>query len=76
RRDGDDLAADGVERAGAEVRHGDVLYNGRSGAEGAYFRLVDVIGSEPKRQALAEAIQNPDCGWFYRADASTFHDIP
>ena len=54
----------------------DVLYNGRSGAEGAYFRLVDVIGSEPKRQALAEAIQDPDCGWFYRADASTFHDIP
>lgn len=54
----------------------DVLYNGRSDAKGAYFRLVDVIGGEPKRQALAEAIQNPDCGWFYRADASTFHDIP
>lgn len=54
----------------------DVLYNGRSGAKGAYFRLVDVAGSEPKRQALAEAIQNPDCGWFYRADASAFHDIP
>lgn len=54
----------------------DVLYNGRSGAKGAYFRLVDVVGSEPKRQALAEAIQNPDCGWFYRADASAFHDIP
>lgn len=54
----------------------DVLYNGRSGAEGSYFRLVDVIGSEPKRTALLEAIQNPDCGWFYHADASTFHDIP
>lgn len=54
----------------------DVLYNGRSGAKGAYFRLVDVVGSEPKRQALAEAIQSPDCGWFYRADASAFHDIP
>lgn len=54
----------------------DVLYNGRSGAEGSYFRLVDVVGSEPKRQALAEAIQNPGCGWFHRADASTFHDIP
>lgn len=54
----------------------DVLYNGRSDAKGSYFRLVDVIGSDPKRQALAEAIQNPDCGWFYRADASTFHDIP
>lgn len=54
----------------------DVLYNGRSGAEGSYFRLVDVVGSEPKRQALAEAIQNPGRGWFHRADASTFHDIP
>lgn len=54
----------------------DVLHNGRSGAEGSYFRLVDVIGSEPKRTALLEAIQNPDCGWFYHADASTFHDIP
>lgn len=54
----------------------DVLYNRRSGAEGAYFRLVDVIGSEPKRTALLESIQNPDCSWFYRADASTFHDIP
>lgn len=54
----------------------DVLYNGRSGGEGAYFRLVDVVGSEPKRTALLEAIQNPDCGWFYRADAFTFHDIP
>ena len=54
----------------------DVLYNGRSDAEGSYFRLVDVVGSESKRTALLEAIQNPDCGWFYRADASTFHDIP
>lgn len=54
----------------------DVLYNGRSDAKGSYFRLVDVIGSDPKRQGLTEAIQNPDCGWFYRADASTFHDIP
>lgn len=54
----------------------DVLYNGRSDDEGSYFRLVDVVGSEPKRTALLEAIQNPDCGWFYRADASTFHDIP
>lgn len=54
----------------------DVLHNGRSDAKGSYFRLVDVIGSDPKRQGLTEAIQNPDCGWFYRADASTFHDIP
>lgn len=54
----------------------DVLYNGRCEAPGAYFRLVDLNGSEPKRQALLEAIKNPTCGWFYRRDASTFHQIP
>lgn len=54
----------------------DVIYNGKANSKGTYFRLVDVIGSEPKRTKLVEAIQNPDCGWFYRADANTFHDIP
>ena len=54
----------------------DVLYNGKVGGNGAYFRLVDVNGSEPKRLALLEAIKNPACGYFYRADASTFHTIP
>ena len=54
----------------------DVLYNGRCNVPGAYFRLVDLNGSEPKRQALLEAIKNPACGWFYRRDASTFHQIP
>lgn len=54
----------------------DVIYNGKTNAKGAYYRLVDVIGSEPKRSKLVEAIQNPDCGWFYRADATAFHDIP
>lgn len=54
----------------------DVLYNGKAPIEGAYVRLVDIVGSEPKREKLLEAIQNPDCGWFYRADAEGFHDIP
>lgn len=54
----------------------DVLYNSKTAAKGAYFRLVDIAGGEPKRQKLLEAIQNPDCGYFYRADATTFHDIP
>lgn len=54
----------------------DVLYNAAFAGRGAYFRLVDINGSEPKRQALLEAIKNPDCGYFYRADASTFHTIP
>lgn len=54
----------------------DVLYNGTAGGKGVYFRLVGVNGSEPKRQALLEAIKNSACGYFYRADASTFHTIP
>ncbi|WP_417230366.1 BREX-1 system adenine-specific DNA-methyltransferase PglX [Thermophilibacter sp.] len=53
-----------------------VLYNSASTMKSAYFRLVDIVGSEPKREKLLEAISNPTCGWFYRADASTFHDIP
>ena len=54
----------------------DVLYNGKAPMKGAYARLVDINGSEPKREKLLEAIHNPTCGWFYRADATTFHDIP
>lgn len=53
-----------------------VFENGKSDVKGSYIRLVDIIGSEPKREAALEAIQNPACGWFYRADATTFKDIP
>lgn len=53
-----------------------VLHNAPLAGEGSYIRLVDIAGSEPKRAALLEAVRNPDCGWFHRADASTFHDIP
>lgn len=53
-----------------------VLYNGKATIKGGYARLVDINGSEPKREKLLEAIHNPTCGWFYRADATTFHDIP
>ena len=54
----------------------DVVYNGRAACEGAYVRLVDINGSEAKRQKALEAIRNPDCGWFYRRDAETFNQIP
>lgn len=54
----------------------DVIYNQHSDAEGAYVRLIDINGSEAKRLKLVEAIQNPDCGWFYRRDADTFKQIP
>ena len=53
-----------------------MIYNQHSDAEGAYVRLVDINGSEAKRLKLVEAIQNPDCGWFYRRNAGTFKQIP
>lgn len=54
----------------------DVIYNGHAACEGAYVRLVDINGSEAKRQKALEAIKNPDCGWFYRRDAEAFKQIP
>lgn len=54
----------------------DVIYNGHASCEGAYVRLVDINGSEAKRLKLLEAIQNPDCGRFYRRDAETFKQVP
>lgn len=54
----------------------DVIYNGRAACGGAYVRLVDINGSEAKRLKLLEAIENLDCGWFYRRDAETFRQIP
>lgn len=54
----------------------DVVYNGRAVCEGAYVRLVDINGSDAKRQKALEAIRNPDCGWFYRREAETFKQIP
>lgn len=53
----------------------DVVYNGHAVLEGAYVRLVDIIGSKSKRQKALEAIGNPDCGWFYRRNAETFKQI-
>ena len=47
-----------------------------AGYEGSYVRLSDFVGAANQAPKALEAIQNPDCGWFHRADASTFHDIP
>ena len=46
------------------------------GYKGGYVRLNDFDHHSLQEAKTLEAIQNPDCGWFYRADASTFHDIP
>ena len=47
-----------------------------SGYKGGYVRLSDFVGPDNQAPKALEAIQNPACGWFYRADASTFKDIP
>lgn len=48
----------------------------KNGVQGDYVRLVDLIGSDTKRDAYLEAVANHECGWFYRADADSFKDIP
>ena len=53
----------------------DVVYNARA-ACGAPTCLVDINGSEAKRQKALEAIRNPDCGWFYRREPRPFKQIP
>lgn len=72
------LGARAFDAIGGEVVSvtADVLYNGKASGKGSYVRLVDTVGSEPKREKLLEAIQSPNCGYFYQADATTFHDIP
>ena len=46
------------------------------GYKGGYVRLSDFVGASVQAPKALEAIHNPACGWFYRADATTFHDIP
>lgn len=42
---------------------------------GDYFKL-NKLGLENKERMLTEAIQNPNCGWFYRRKAQDFKSIP
>lgn len=46
------------------------------GYKGGYVRLSDFVGAAAQAPKALEAIQNPDCGWFYRRDADTFKQIP
>ncbi len=47
-----------------------------NGYRGGYVRLSDFVGAAIQAPKALEAIQNPDCGWFYRADAGGFHNVP
>lgn len=45
-------------------------------AKGSYIRLSDFKGSENQAPKTLEAIQNPHCGWFYKANQNYFEKIP
>lgn len=45
-------------------------------AKGGYIRLSDFRGSSNQAPKALEAINNHDCGWFYRAASKDFEIIP
>jgi type II restriction/modification system DNA methylase subunit YeeA len=44
--------------------------------KGSYIRLSDFKGSQNQAPKTLEAIQNPNCGWFYTANQKYFDKIP
>lgn len=53
-----------------------VFLNRTQDVRGGYARLIDPLGEAAKSVTLREAIRNPECGWFYRADQRDFEKIP
>ena len=48
----------------------------RLGVIGSYIRLEDFDRPQWQEPRALEALADPDCGWFYRADADGFGAIP
>lgn len=44
--------------------------------KGGYIRIVDGNSEAEKESAIREAINKPDCGWFYCASAADFIKVP
>ena len=54
-----------------------VYQNNKTGGKGGYFRLVDFRGGmEVQRQKFLEALENPNCGFFYTSSTENFKKIP
>ena len=53
-----------------------VLQNKAESEKGLYFKLSEFTGGmEVQRQKVLEAIQSPDCGYFYETSSTTYRDI-
>lgn len=53
-----------------------VLQNKSESEKGLYFKLSEFTGGmEVQRQKVLEAIQNPDCGYFYETSSTNYRDI-
>lgn len=70
------LSVHGYKGIAAQVFAFTLIDKQDSGYRGGYVRLSDFDHHSLQEPKTLEAIANPDCGWFYRADASAFHDIP
>ena len=53
-----------------------VVANRKVDVPGEYLRLIDFENEREKEAAIIEAIDNSDCGWFYRRRAEDFKAIP
>jgi hypothetical protein len=54
-----------------------VLKNGISNTPGKYIRLEEFKGGmEVQKEKVLEAIENPDCGYFYETNEENFEKIP
>ena len=46
------------------------------GGKASFIRLSDFVGPKNQAPKTIEAINNPNCGWFYQKDPSEFHRVP
>ena len=54
-----------------------VLKNGLASSSGMYFKLSDFRGGmEAQRIKIEEALNNPECGYYFEADSNNYAKIP